>query len=856
VLKDASAASIYGSRASNGVIIIETVKRGQANAPRTRLRARTGVATPVRGYDDFVITDALEYWEVVRQRYVNAGQTPPTNVYGSATNPTVPKYIWPNNCGPSGGTGVCTSVDESTYSYPNRLIMPGSAGTNWWDAVFGTGRVGDFNLDVTGGGQAQSYAVSFNYFDQTGTAAFNRYQRGSVRVNTQFNRGRFTTGENLSISGDRSYGGLGGDAGGETGLIGKNILSQPVVPLRDINGNWASGKAVGLGNNTNPLKVAYEGRNNVGIAGRLFGNIFAGFDFAPGVALRSTLGVNAGQFQGTGYGFPTPENSEPNFNNSINESQSRNFDWTWSNTLNLRRQFGGHTVALLLGQEANRFSSRNIGGSIASLINTDVTSRFIQDALGDASTKNVNSSGGQAALLSYFGRADYTLADRYTLSVTLRRDGSSRLGPQNQWGTFPAVGAGWRISQEAFLRDNTVISDLGLRVGWGVTGNQQIPSGRIASQFGGGRNATFYDITGTNSIQAGFRQTSLGNDQLKWEENRSINAGIDLGLWNNAINVVLDVYSRDTDNLLFDPALPGTAGAAAPPVVNVGQMNNKGFDVSVGHRGQAWDLSLNASHYRNKIVRIDGSQDFFYGPTGTRFGNQIINQVGYPIASFFGYQADGLFRDAADVAAHATQDAKAPGRIKFRDVNGDGQITLADRTIVGNPHPDLTAGLDGAVRRGPFELSATLFGSFGNDIWDAQKEFYVFHNFSTTVRRDRLTDSWTPEKPNAKYPRLDENDNVSRQLSSFYVEDGSYVRLRNLQLAYSIPARFRVLGGGRVYVQGENLFTITGYDGLDPALPVRDVQQGGRDVRDQYRGVDTGVYPSNRTFSFGITTSF
>jgi TonB-dependent starch-binding outer membrane protein SusC len=857
VLKDASAASIYGSRASNGVVIIETVKGASAAAPRTRLRLRTGVATPTRGYDDFLITDALEYYRYVQTAYQNAGLTPPTNIFGSATNPTVPKYIWPNNCGANGGTGVCTTVNEANYSYPNSLIMPGSAGTNWWDAVFGTGRVADANLDVTGGGTGTSYAVSFNYFDQTGTAAYNRFSRGSVRVNTSFTRGRFTTGENFSISGDRSYGGLGGDAGGETGLLGKNILSQPVVPIYDINGNFASGKAVGLGNNTNPLKVAYEGRNNINLAGRIFGNVFGNFEFVPGLALRSTLGINAGQNQFTGYSFPTPENSEPNFNNSINESQFRSFDYTWSNTLNYRKGFGNHNVALLLGQEANRFQSRNIGGSIASLINSNVSSRYIADALGDASTKNVNSSGGVSALLSYFGRADYNYADRYTLSFTLRRDGSSRLGPANQWGTFPAVGAGWRVSEEGFLRNSDLISDLMLRVGWGVTGNQQIPSGRIASQFGGGRNQTFYDIGGSNtSILAGYRQTSIGNPELKWEESRSINGGLDLGLWNGAINVVLDIYSRDTDNLLFDPVLPGTAGAAAQPIVNVGKMNNKGFDVSVGHRSEAWDLTVNASHYKNKIVRIDGSQTFFYGPATTRFGNQIINKIDSPIASFFGYQADGFFRDAADVAAHAAQEGKAPGRIKFRDVNGDGRITLADRTIIGNPHPDLTAGVDGAVRRGKWELSGTVFGSFGNDIWDAQKEFYIFSNFSTNVRKDRLTDSWTPENQNAKYPRIDQNDTQSSALSSFYVEDGSFVRLRNLQLAYTLPEGARYLRNARIYLQAENLFTITGYDGLDPALPVRDVTSGGRDVRDQYRGVDTGVYPSNRTFSIGITTSF
>ncbi len=215
-----------------------------------------------------------------------------------------------------------------------------------------------------------------------------------------------------------------------------------------------------------------------------------------------------------------------------------------------------------------------------------------------------------------------------------------------------------------------------------------------------------------------------------------------------------------------------------------------------------------------------------------------------------------MFKDDADVASHAKQDGAAPGRIKFRDVDGDGEVTLADRTIIGNPHPDFTAGLDLGVRRGNFDLSATLFGTYGNDIFDVQKEFYVFRNFSTNVRKDLLNNSWTPEHTNAKYPRLDQNDVFSHAISSFYVEDGSYTRLRNVQLGYNVPASMRWLPGSRIYVQAENLFTITGYNGLDPALPAANIFGPAGDIRDQYRGIDRGVYPSSRTFSVGVTTSF
>ena len=862
VLKDASAASIYGSRASNGVILIETTKKGVFGPPRSTLRLRTGMATPVRGYDDFLITDALDYFQVVKAAYVNAGLPVPTNIYGDPNNPTVPAYIWPNNCGPAAGTGVCSTVDPSTYSYPNSLIMPGSAGTNWWKAVFGSAPVKDVNLDVGGGSPDNSYGVSFNYYDQGGTAKYTDYRRGTVRVNTEFRREKLSFGENLAVGLERSYGaGIGDDNFGEGSILGKNILMQPVVPLVDINGNFASGKAVGLGNNTNPLKVAFEARNDVSRNNRMFGNVFAGYELLPALTARSRFGFNVGQTAFNGYTPITPENSEPTTNNSINENKNEFVDWTWSNTAQYLKTYGAHSFNVLLGQEANAGNNRFITASIANLLNTSLDSRYIQDALGDAKSKNVSSTGGEYALLSFFGKADYSFADRYVLSATVRKDGSSRLGPGHRWGTFPAFGLGWRITNERFLQGNRIFNDVMLRYGWGVTGNQLIPTGRIVSQFGGGSGDTFYDIAGTNtSIQPGFRQTSLGNPDLKWEENRSRNVGADLALFDHNLDVVIDFYKRTTDNLLYNPALPATAGVASAPFVNVGSIENKGYDFSIGHRGSWWNATFNGSHYANRIVRIDGVQNFFYGPIGIRFGNPVINQVGSPIGAFYGYVADGYFQDAADVASHATQAGAQPGRIKFRDLNGDGKIDLNDRTVIGSPHPKFTAGLDLGARWRDFDVSSTFFGTFGNDIFDAQKQFYVFRNFSTTVRQDLLANSWTPSNPNAKYPQIDVNDTYSYALSSYYVEDGSYIRLRSLQVGYTIPSDARWIGtalpGARVYLQGENLFTHTNYPGLDPALPAQFVERAAGDVRDQFRGIDQGTYPSNKVISIGLTTSF
>ena len=868
VLKDASAASIYGSRASNGVVIIET-RKGRSGQRQVSLDVRTGIATPVKGYDNILIQNSLDYFEVMKVSQQNAGLAVKRNIYGDPNNPSVPAYIWPNDgvgqsCAAPGPT--CTMVvDPSTYAITadgTSLIMPGSPGTNWWKAVFGTGQYRDANLAVSGGGDDNAYHVSFNYLDQEGTAAFTRLQRGGVRVNTTFNVNKVTIGENITISRQRGYGGLDDGGLGENNIVGKNIFQQPVVPIYDINGYFASGKAVGLSNLTNPLKIANAGQHNINTNDQVFGNVFGSLEAARNLTLRSRLGFNLAQGSFHGFNAATPENSEVTAVNGINENYNLFTEWTWSNTANFTRVMGQHNLTLLLGQEATANTSRFEAGSCAGLINTDVDSRYIQDALCDPDTKNVTSSGGKNALLSVFGKADYNYGDRYYLSLTVRRDGSSRLGPTNRWGTFPAIGLGWRLSRESFLAQNKTFSNMMLRFGWGVTGNQQIPSGRIVSQFGGDRGDTFYDIGGTGgTVRPGYKTTAIGNPNLKWEENRSVNVGLDLEFFEGRGTFTADVYQRNTNNLLFDPRTPATAGSASPPIVNIGKMQNKGIDFSIGYRGQIgastlWSVNFNGSHYKNEIVRIDGVSTFFQGPGIIRDQNPVLNQLGSPIGSFYGLVADGYYRDSADAAPFAAGGAR-PGRIKFKDIDGDGQITGADRAIIGSPHPDFTAGLDLSVRHGSWDVSATLFGTFGNDIFNVQKYWDVFRYFDTNVRADRLANSWTPTNQSAKYPKLDAGDTWSRQFSSYWVESGTYVRLRTLQVGYNLPpAMIRWIPVARVYLQAENLFTISGYSGLDPALPAASVFGAAGDIRDQFRGVDQGTYPSNKTITIGVTTSF
>ena len=901
VLKDASSASIYGSRASNGVIIIET-KKGRPGGRQARLDVRTGVATPTHGLDDMLMQSSLQYFDVIKRSYMNANQgrvdslgnpipytldsLPPEvkRIYGDPANPQVPTYTYVNPAAIDSVDqwGRPVRVNTAAYSYPNVLIMPGSAGTNWWKAVFSPAQFSEANLGVSGGGADNSYNVGFNYLKQDGTGAYSQFQRGSLRINTAFSINKLQIGENLSISREQGIGGIDDGGIGEDNIIGKNILMQPVVPVYDIGGNFASGKFVGGGNNTNPLKYAWAHRFDKTTTDHLLGNTFAGLDLVHNLAFKTRFSFNLSQQAFGGFTPTTPENSEPGTVTGINQYQSHGTEWTWTNTLNYSWATTSHNLNVLLGQEANANTFNIISGSIAGLINTDPASRYISDALGVASTKDVSSSGSLDHLLSFFGKADYNYQQRYYASATLRRDGSSKFAPGHQWGTFPAFNVGWRLSRESFFPQNGFFSNVMMRFGYGETGNQQIPGGRIVAKFGGSRGDTFYDISGSgSSIQPGFRQVALGNANLKWETNKSTNVGLDLEFMQGRGNFTIDVYNRTTDGLLYDPRPPSTAGVADPAIGNYGKMSNKGFDFAVAYSGtvggnKVWSVAFNGAHYKNKILSIDGVTQAFFGPVGTRIGTAVINQVGQPIGAFYGLKANGYFPDSADAASHNNdlgpcavppcQSGAKVGRIRFVDVNGDGVITAADRTIIGSPHPDFTSGLDLGFKMGAWDFSATVFGSFGGQIFDAQKDFYVFRDFSTNVMKDRLTNSFClpgdegcthPYDQNAKYPRLDQFDAASGVISSYYVESATYVRLRTVQVGWQVPANLlKWIPSARVYLQAENLFTITGYEGLDPAIPASAQYGASGDIRDQARNIDQGIYPANRTITVGISTTF
>lgn len=872
ILKDAAAASVYGSRASNGVIIV-TTKVGKRNTRASvTYDGYYGIQTPTRGLDETLIQDPQDYADLFFDQYYNIGLDPTdpdvvTSIYDADANgrPVIPDYIfyWENN-----GAASEAEVDESTYSYPNQLIMRSNReGTNWWDEMFDPAPMQDHTLAISGGTNSGSYRISANYFDQDGTLIDTYFKRYSLRANSQWTVGKLTIGESLNLGRVETVGPPGGNQR-EGGPILSIIKAQPVIPVFDIAGNFAGGKSNGLSNGPNPVRRQRINSNDVGTFDQLQGSVFGAFEVIPGLTAKTQFGFNISNSFSQNFNDITPEESEPNFVNNYSQNFGRGTDWVWTNTLTYNRVLNErHNLNALLGYEAIKQSGRNIFGSYGDYFLTELPLRFLQPALANPETRQINSSGGQNTLASVFGQINYSFDDILLLSATVRRDGSSRFG-DTKYGTFPAASIGLRLSELPFLQNSNTITDLKVRAGYGVLGNQEIRGNNQFNLFGGGTASTFYDIAGTNnSIVTGYTATSLGNPATTWEEKRTLNGGFDLSLLDDKFYAILDVYRQEVVDLLVEVTNPRPQGLAQPAVVNIGNMQNTGFDLALGWRPTVGDLRFdiagNVSRYVNEITFIDGTRDEFNaGGIGTRIGQIQIQRLGNPIGSFFGYQTAGIFQNQAEVDAHAEQPGAAVGRLRFADIDGfdedgartgmpDGVINDADRTIIGNPHPDFTAGLNIGINYRNWDFTAFFFGSFGNDVFNQTKVFSIFRQFNTNASTELLTDSWTPDRPNATIPQLDANDSFSRTPSDFYVEDGSYVRAKQLQLGYTLPSTF---GGDvfkrlRIYVQAQNLFTITNYSGLDPAF-------SNFDTGDLNLGVDYGNIPTNRIWMLGVNAGF
>lgn len=884
VLKDAGSASIYGSRAANGVVII-TTRRGKEKVT-VQYDGYYGTQRPPQD-NPWNLANPQEMadlnWLVANNS--NPGEPILHPLYGSGASPVLPDYLVAGTY-----TGLMEGdpkVDPSLYNvnpfYTGgstelgsfyRIVRANKAGTDWFNEIFRPAPITSHNVAVSGGGNMGSFYFSGNYFDQQGALLNTYFKRFTVRANSTYNiRDNIRVGENLAYSVIDNI-----RINGNESAINMAYREQTIIPVYDIMGNFAGSFGSGLGNARNPVAQLERIKNNDVLNNRLFGNVFAEIDFLNNFTARTSFGGEMYNNTGRSFIFPEYENAENNSFNQFDQYSSNGYNWTWTNILTFKRNFNEiHDLTVVAGSEAYNNFWNEVGGSTRGYFSFDPNFTTLGTGSG---TRTNFSNRSEDALFSLIGRIDYNLMDKYLFGFVIRRDGSSRFGPNKRYGTFPAVSAGWRISEEAFMQNLSWISDMKIRGGYGVMGNQlNVDPGNAFTTFGSDRNLSYYDITGSNSSTVeGFRQSRIGNPDAKWETNINSNIGFDATLLNGKIDVTLDYYRKEIKDLLFNPELPGTAGGATAPYVNIGRMKNNGFDGAVtGHievtSDLRFDITGTLTTYNNKILKIsNGAQNFDL--EGRRFnGSNIIrNQVGSAMSSFFGYQVEGFWDDEAEIQ-QANERAKAAtgnpdavyqtgiglGRFRYADTDGDGIITPDDRTVLGSPNPDFTYGLNIAATFKSFDFSMFLYGSQGNEIWNQVKWWTDFYpNFLGAKSKTALYDSWTPENRNATAPIQETVGSFSTSTvpNSYYVENGSYLRAKNMQLGYTLPkdllSKYGV-GSLRVYLQGANLFTITNYSGIDPEVTGYDANGN---VTTKAFGIDEGNYPNMRQYLLGVNVSF
>jgi TonB-linked SusC/RagA family outer membrane protein len=874
ILKDAGAVAIYGIQGSNGVVIV-TTKRGKGKNSIS-YDGFVGTQTPVKGFD---LGGSQNYADVLWLQTYNASAQAHVNVVpgnrwfgvGGATYapPVLPDYLSPTPYSDSKGTpnpNYAADQAPSTYDIVNNQITKtDKVGNNWFKDIFKPALWMQHTLSASGGTDKSSYYMSFSYLDQEGTLIDTYNKRYSVRANTTFNvKDHVRVGENAYIFFKVNPQITNQNEGNAISL---SYRIPPLIPTYDIMGNYAGTHSFTINNSGNPVAGQERSKDNKGNDWQINGNVFADVDFLQHFTAHTSVGGTVDNYYFYYFGFTPYENAEGSTaDNNYTEGAGYNSTLVWTNTLNYNQQFGDHSVKALIGSEAKTFYGRGLQGQRARYFAT-TTDYWTLNNGAAATQANTNINGPyQSTLYSLFGRVDYAYKDKYLLSGTIRRDGSSVFAVGYQYGNFPSVSGAWRISKEDFMKDVTWLQDLKLRGSWGKSGNlNNVPGTNPFTLFNSSPNASNYDITGssTSSVQ-GFYNSQLGNKYTTWETDVLTDVGADATL--GRFDITVDWFRKTTQKLLFPAQLPNTVGGGSAPYVNFGNLQNQGFDGSVAYhqtinKDLKFDILATFTHYTNKVSSLPPGisyYDNFFNAGSNRFPTAYTRlQPGHAVGEFFGYKVIGYFRDSTDVAKSPGQQDAAPGTFKYADVNNSGSITDSDRTWIGNPNPKLMYGLNLSVSYKNWDFGAYFYGVTGNDIFNYVKYWTVFPQvFEGNVQSDLIQNSWTPNNLNPKYPQITANGNFSNSgaVNSWYVEKGGYFRLKSLNIGYSFsPSLLQKAGINRlrVYAQGANLFTITKYTGLDPELQ-------GSNLSDQTNlGIDLGNYPANqKTYIVGLNLNF
>lgn len=864
ILKDASAASIYGSRAANGVIII-TTKRGKVGEPRISYSSFYGWQTAAK---DVEALDARGLGEYLYLADYYAGKTPSHGQYGFSGTPENPQISIPNYVFPSGAA----SVDESLYSLTesNIYAITKSADTNWWELLTqANAPMTQHSIDASAANEKSQYAFNATFFSQDAVVKYQGYKRATIRLNssTKTLGDRLEIGENFTLSLDNRFGGFGND--GEQNAVSGAYKHHPLLPNYDIAGNFAGSRGLNLGNNFNPYASQFRNQDDRTRRSRAFGNIYTQLTIAEDFKFKSSFGVNLTTNQIKDIGRPQPEYVEGNFINSQRSATSWDYEWTWTNTLSWAKVLNDiHDVSAYVGVEAIQGFGEYFGAS-RQRFPFQTTNIISYLDLGNQGTAgNYGNISKDFSLWSQFVQANYQYNEKYLAQLTVRNDASSRFKSATNSAFFPAFSLGWRVSEEDFMSGIGFINDLKFRYGWGTTGNQSIGDYNAYTQFRSASYNSGYPIDGSSSSATlGYDPSQFGNPNAKWEATVSNNFGFDALLFDQAISLEFDIWNRTTSDLLLTVPVVYSAGDARAPAVNVGEMYNEGIDFALDWTKDLGELKLtlggNISTYRNEVKKLDEFDTPIFG-SNRRVPALTRTSVGDPISSIYGFQVLGIFQSQSEADAWAPYGStgyNAPGKFKYADINNDGEINDDDRTIIGNPHPDFVYGINLNLAYQNFNLNIFGNGVQGNDVYNYVRYFADFNTFQGNRSTRALNEAWQPSNPsapraqwvaanpNATSPIMDANDQISSRTSSYLIEDASYFRLRNIQLTYSFDDAINTalgISGGQVYLQGQNLFTITNYSGLNPEI------QTGNDIQ---LGYDGGFMPVSKTLIIGLNVS-
>jgi len=820
ILKDAATASIYGSRASGGVVLI-TTKKGEEGKMILNFNTYTGLQ--VAG-NLTKMCNKDQYIELYNEAATNDGRS----------------LITP----------------EMADTLPN---------TNWWNEIFRPAIITSTDLSVSGGSKNINYLVSGNYFYQDGIILNSGYKRYSFRasINSDLSKKiKIGTNINLSSSTTNKVGNSGDGYGGNGGSVVRYAFFRtPIYPVFDKNGNYIdyySKQAQYFGDGYNPVgfakKYDWKITNN-----RLLGNIYLNWKITDNLTFRTDYGLdyfdNGSKRFDENWGY----NLRINNPNTLTQQSITSSQQTWKNTLIFNKSFSeSHHLNVMAGTEAIHSDLIGLSASAQNFPDQIPSLRYLSNG---TTNQRVNGWQSQWTLLSFFGRASYDYKEKYYAQVVLREDGSSRFGSNYPWAFFPAMALGWRIDKESFMSNIRFVSYLKLRASAGTLGNQEIGDYSFASLITSG---SYYPF-GTNSL-SGYYLSNQGNENLRWESQTQIDIGLDLGLFDNKLFMYIDYYNKLTNDVLVRAPLPPSSGSATPPYINAGKIKNSGIELEANYKNTIGQLKFNlglvASHVSNKVLSLYRDAPI---PAG-RIDNGVyatLTEEGYPVGSFYLYEMEGIFQNQTDIFTHAFQGNNIkPGDVKYKDISGpngtpDGIIDSYDRAHVGSPIPDFTMGINLGLNYKKWDFNLFAQGVYGNKIyWQAAQDiegFYRAFNITQRVYDDRWTGTGTSNtQPRVSWSGATNN----KKPSTRFLFDGSYIRLKNITLGYTfnhISQHKNKMKTFRVYLSTQNLFTFTKYPGLDPEMQTSNNSTSDGDLA---KNIDWGTYPMARVFTVGLNMSF